>query len=91
MSSFPFCVYCWCVDISSNPPGVQETLGLDILVHGEAERTDMVEFFGQQLEGFAFTSNGWVQVPQIRARKHVYGVVKMFQASWEDVLLKTKR
>lgn len=31
-------------------------------MHGEAERTDMVEFFGQQLEGFAFTSNGWVQV-----------------------------
>lgn len=40
----------------------QEALGLDILVHGEAERTDMVEFFGQQFEGFAFTSNGWVQV-----------------------------
>lgn len=40
----------------------QEALGLDILVHGEAERTDMVEFFGQQLEGFAFTLNGWVQV-----------------------------
>lgn len=35
---------------------------MDILVHGEAERTDMVEFFGQQLEGFAFTENGWVQV-----------------------------
>lgn len=41
--------------------GIQEALGLDILVHGEAERTDMVEFFGQQLEGFAFTLNGWVQ------------------------------
>ncbi|CAN0105875.1 unnamed protein product [Ascophyllum nodosum] len=41
--------------------GVQEALGLDIFVHGEAERTDMVEFFGQQLEGFAFTENGWVQ------------------------------
>ncbi len=40
----------------------QEALGLDILVHGEAERTDMVEFFAQQFEGFAFTSNGWVQV-----------------------------
>lgn len=41
--------------------GVQEALGLDILVHGEAERTDMVEFFGQQLEGMLFSVNGWVQ------------------------------
>ena len=39
----------------------QEALGLDVLVHGEAERNDMVEYFGQQLDGFAFTSNGWVQ------------------------------
>lgn len=41
--------------------GVQEALGLDILVHGEAERTDMVEFFAQQMDGMLFTSNGWVQ------------------------------
>lgn len=39
----------------------QEELGLDVLVHGEAERNDMVEYFGEQLEGFAFTRNGWVQ------------------------------
>jgi 5-methyltetrahydropteroyltriglutamate--homocysteine methyltransferase len=39
----------------------QEELGLDLLVHGEAERNDMVEYFGEQLEGFAFTANGWVQ------------------------------
>jgi 5-methyltetrahydropteroyltriglutamate--homocysteine methyltransferase len=39
----------------------QEQLGLDVLVHGEAERNDMVEYFGEQLEGFAFTGNGWVQ------------------------------
>ncbi|WP_417070133.1 5-methyltetrahydropteroyltriglutamate--homocysteine S-methyltransferase [Niveibacterium terrae] len=39
----------------------QEALGLDVLVHGEAERNDMVEYFGGQLEGFAFTANGWVQ------------------------------
>ena len=39
----------------------QEALGLDVLVHGEAERNDMVEYFGEQLNGFAFTSNGWVQ------------------------------
>ncbi|MFN3926554.1 MAG: 5-methyltetrahydropteroyltriglutamate--homocysteine S-methyltransferase [Pseudanabaenaceae cyanobacterium] len=39
----------------------QEEVGLDVLVHGEFERTDMVEFFAQQLSGFAFTENGWVQ------------------------------
>jgi 5-methyltetrahydropteroyltriglutamate--homocysteine methyltransferase len=39
----------------------QEEIGLDVLVHGEFERTDMVEYFGEKLDGFAFTSNGWVQ------------------------------
>lgn len=39
----------------------QERLGLDVLVHGEAERNDMVEYFGAQLDGFAFSANGWVQ------------------------------
>ncbi len=39
----------------------QEKLGLDVLVHGEAERNDMVEYFGELLGGFAFTQNGWVQ------------------------------
>ncbi|GEO80705.1 5-methyltetrahydropteroyltriglutamate--homocysteine S-methyltransferase [Pararhodospirillum oryzae] len=39
----------------------QEEIGLDVLVHGEAERNDMVEYFGEQLEGFAFTDYGWVQ------------------------------
>jgi len=39
----------------------QENIKLDVLVHGEAERTDMVEYFGEQLKGFAFTENGWVQ------------------------------
>ena len=39
----------------------QEELGLDVLVHGEFERTDMVEYFGDQLDGFATTANGWVQ------------------------------
>lgn len=39
----------------------QEALGLDVLVHGEGERNDMVEYFGEQLEGFAFSGNGWVQ------------------------------
>lgn len=39
----------------------QEEIGLDVLVHGEPERNDMVQFFGEQLEGYAFTVNGWVQ------------------------------
>ncbi len=39
----------------------QEALDLDVLVHGEPERNDMVEYFGELLEGFAFSQNGWVQ------------------------------
>ncbi len=39
----------------------QESLGLDVFVHGEAERNDMVEYFGEQLEGYAFSELGWVQ------------------------------
>ena len=39
----------------------QEEIGLDILVHGEPERNDMVEYFGEQLKGYAFSTNGWVQ------------------------------
>ena len=40
---------------------LQEEIGLDVLVHGEFERNDMVEYFGEQLAGFAFTDHGWVQ------------------------------
>jgi 5-methyltetrahydropteroyltriglutamate--homocysteine methyltransferase len=40
---------------------LQEDLGLDVLVHGEFERSDMVEYFGEQLQGFVFTEHGWVQ------------------------------
>jgi 5-methyltetrahydropteroyltriglutamate--homocysteine methyltransferase len=39
----------------------QDDIGLDVLVHGEFERNDMVQYFGEQLAGFAFTTNGWVQ------------------------------
>jgi len=39
----------------------QDDIGLDVLVHGEAERNDMVEFFGEQLWGYTFSTNGWVQ------------------------------
>ena len=40
---------------------IQEKIGLDVLVHGEFERNDMVQYFAEQLEGFVFTENGWVQ------------------------------
>ncbi|RZC78952.1 hypothetical protein C5167_003175 [Papaver somniferum] len=40
---------------------IQEELDIDVLVHGEPERNDMVEYFGEQLSGFAFSANGWVQ------------------------------
>ena len=40
---------------------IQEQLGLDVLVHGEAERNDMVEYFAEQLDGYVFTRFGWVQ------------------------------
>ncbi|WP_259768902.1 5-methyltetrahydropteroyltriglutamate--homocysteine S-methyltransferase, partial [Pseudomonas protegens] len=40
---------------------IQESLGLDVLVHGEAERNDMVEYFAEQLDGYLFTRFGWVQ------------------------------
>ena len=39
----------------------QEEIGLDILFHGEFERNDMVEYFGQNLNGYLFSTNGWVQ------------------------------
>lgn len=59
----------------------QEKLNLDVLVHGEFERTDMVEFFGEKLEGFAFTSNGWVQSYGSRCVKPpvIYGDVDLSQ------------
>ena len=56
----------------------QEETGIDVLVHGEFERNDMVEYFGEQLDGFAFTANGWVQSYGSRCVKPpiVYGDVK---------------
>jgi 5-methyltetrahydropteroyltriglutamate--homocysteine methyltransferase len=55
----------------------QEEAGLDMLVHGEFERNDMVEYFGEQLQGFAFTENGWVQSYGTRCVKPpvIYGDV----------------
>ena len=46
---------------TENAVRIQEELDIDVLVHGEFERNDMVEYFGEQLAGFAFTQNGWVQ------------------------------
>jgi 5-methyltetrahydropteroyltriglutamate--homocysteine methyltransferase len=56
----------------------QEEIGLDVLVHGEFERNDMVEYFGEQLDGFAFTKNGWVQSYGSRCVKPpiIYGDVQ---------------
>jgi 5-methyltetrahydropteroyltriglutamate--homocysteine methyltransferase len=45
----------------SKAVNLQERIGLDVPAHGEFERNDMVEYFGEQLDGFAFTKNGWVQ------------------------------
>ncbi|GAA4363376.1 5-methyltetrahydropteroyltriglutamate--homocysteine S-methyltransferase [Kangiella marina] len=60
----------------------QEAVGLDVLVHGEAERNDMVEYFGEQLNGFAFTQFGWVQSYGSRCVKPpiIYGDVSRKQA-----------
>ena len=57
---------------------LQEDLGLDVLVHGEFERNDMVEYFGQMLSGFTFTTNGWVQSYGSRCVKPpvIYGDVE---------------
>jgi 5-methyltetrahydropteroyltriglutamate--homocysteine methyltransferase len=57
---------------------VQEDLDIDMLVHGEFERNDMVEYFGEQLAGFAFTQNGWVQSYGSRCVKPpvIYGDVE---------------
>ncbi|MGN7978738.1 5-methyltetrahydropteroyltriglutamate--homocysteine S-methyltransferase [Microbacterium sp. 22195] len=48
---------------------LQEDLGLDVLVHGEAERNDMVQYFAENLDGFAVTENGWVQSYGSRATR----------------------
>ncbi|RXJ57674.1 5-methyltetrahydropteroyltriglutamate--homocysteine S-methyltransferase [Candidatus Marinarcus aquaticus] len=55
----------------------QEECGLDVLVHGEPERNDMVEYFGEQLNGFGFSQNGWVQSYGSRCVKppFIYGDV----------------
>ena len=65
---------------------IQEEIGLDVLVHGESERNDMVEYFGEQLSGFAFTQNGWVQSYGSRCVKPpvIYGDVSRSHAMTVD-------
>ncbi len=64
----------------------QEVLGLDVLVHGEAERNDMVEYFGEQLTGYAFTQFGWVQSYGSRCVKPpiIYGDISRPEAMTVD-------
>ncbi|XP_050223729.1 5-methyltetrahydropteroyltriglutamate--homocysteine methyltransferase 1-like [Mercurialis annua] len=69
---------------------IQEQLDIDVLVHGEPERNDMVEYFGEQLSGFAFTANGWVQSYGSRCVKPpiIYGDVsrpKAMTVFWSSV------
>ena len=60
---------------------IQEELDLDVLVHGEFERTDMVEYFGEKLAGFQFTKFGWVQSYGSRCVKPplIYGDVSFLE------------
>ncbi|HSZ24611.1 MAG TPA: 5-methyltetrahydropteroyltriglutamate--homocysteine S-methyltransferase, partial [Cytophagaceae bacterium] len=60
----------------------QEEIGMDVLVHGEFERNDMVEYFGEQLSGYVFSQNGWVQSYGSRCVKPpiVYGDVERMEA-----------
>lgn len=67
---------------------LQERIGLDVLVHGEFERNDMVEYFGENLDGFIFTENGWVQSYGTRGVKPpvVYGDIKRNKAFTVDYI-----
>lgn len=60
----------------------QEALGLDVLVHGEAERNDMVEYFGEQLEGFASSQHGRVQSYGSRCVKACHDAVQDGRNTW---------
>jgi 5-methyltetrahydropteroyltriglutamate--homocysteine methyltransferase len=76
---------------------IQEELDIDMLVHGEFERNDMVEYFGEQLEGFIFSKNGWVQSYGSRCVKPpiIFGDVsrpKAMTVAWSSFAQsKTKR
>jgi len=65
---------------------IQEDIGLEILVHGEPERNDMVEYFGEQLNGYGFSQNGWVQSYGSRCVKppFIYGDISRPKAMTVD-------
>ncbi len=67
---------------------LQEKIGLDVLVHGEFERNDMVEYFGQQLQGYVFTENGWVQSYGTRGLKPpiIFSDIKRVKPMTVDVI-----
>ncbi|MCD8357440.1 MAG: 5-methyltetrahydropteroyltriglutamate--homocysteine S-methyltransferase [Clostridia bacterium] len=67
---------------------LQEEIGLDVLVHGEFERNDMVEFFGENLSGYVFTSNAWVQSYGTRGLKPpiVFGDIKREKSITTDYI-----
>ena len=69
-----------------NAVQTQERLGLDVLVHGEAERNDMVEYFAEQLDGYVFTQYGWVQSYGSRCVKPaiIFGDLSRLQAMTVD-------
>jgi len=66
----------------------QQTIGLDVLVHGEPERNDMVEYFGEQLSGFLITQNGWIQSYGSRCVKPpvIYGDVSRLNPMTVDTI-----
>ena len=65
---------------------IQEDIGLEVLVHGEPERNDMVEYFGEQLNGYGFSQNGWVQSYGSRCVKppFIYGDISRPKAMTVD-------
>ena len=73
-------------DYIRNAVNLQVEIGLDVLVHGEPERNDMVEYFGQQLDGYCFSANGWVQSYGSRCVKPpiIYGDVSRPEAMTVD-------
>lgn len=68
---------------------LQEEIGLDVLVHGEFERNDMVEFFGENLTGYVFTSNAWVQSYGTRGLKPpiIFGDIKREKSITTDYIV----
>ncbi|MDR1183136.1 MAG: 5-methyltetrahydropteroyltriglutamate--homocysteine S-methyltransferase [Bacteroidales bacterium] len=75
-------------DFTKRAIEIQEQISLDVLVHGEFERNDMVEYFGEQLDGFVFSQNGWVQSYGSRCVKPpiIYGDVSRLGSMTTDLI-----